>query len=117
MYNSMNSNLIEALLSVIGDYIIVAIVALLINIFICNIFAECAENKGYSRSKYFWVCFFFGVIGYAYVAALTDKDLLYRISQLEHQFETSNGYWICDNCKTQNSTNYSQCKKCGSFRG
>ena len=24
--------------------------------------------------------------------------------------------WVCDKCQTENSTNYSQCKKCGNFR-
>lgn len=25
--------------------------------------------------------------------------------------------WICGSCQTKNSLNYSQCKKCGSFKG
>ncbi len=27
-----------------------------------------------------------------------------------------NGMWGCKNCGTQNSVNYSQCKKCGSYK-
>ena len=30
---------------------------------------------------------------------------------------TFNDKWVCKSCKTENSTNHSQCKKCGLYRG
>ena len=30
---------------------------------------------------------------------------------------TDDGHWICGKCRTKNSMNYGQCKKCGTFRG
>ena len=66
-------------------YVLIAFIALLISIGICNFFATCAEDKGYSKSTYFWICFFFGVLGYAWVAALPDAAMRHKIANLEKQ--------------------------------
>lgn len=64
-------------------YILVAIVALVINIIICTKFADIAADKGYSHSSYFWCCFFLGITGYIMVAALPDLSLYSAIREVE----------------------------------
>lgn len=32
--------------------------------------ADIAASKGYSETKYFWICIFLGIIGYIWVIAL-----------------------------------------------
>lgn len=36
-------------------------------------FFEVAEEKGYHSKKYFWICFWLGLIGYLLVIALPDR--------------------------------------------
>ena len=65
-------------------YIIGIIVALIINIVFCFKFGELAEAKGYSPSSYFWLCFFFGMVGSIMVAALPDEALRSQVFNLKH---------------------------------
>lgn len=46
--------------------------ALTVNYFIANKFADIAASKGHSKRKYFWICFLFGIIGYLWVIALPN---------------------------------------------
>ena len=57
-------------------YLIIAllIVAVVLNIFIADIFANVAEEKGHEKSTAFWLCFLFPIVGYLYVIALPDKE-------------------------------------------
>ena len=108
--------------------IIAAAVAVAINLILSFQFAGIAEDKGYSRGKYFWLCLLFGVVGYVLVAALPDEALLYRISRLESsvgilQEDSGKGTvkvdtteWVCRNCQTTNSMKFGQCRKCGKYR-
>lgn len=104
-------------------YTFFAIIAFIIMIFLCVKFADIAEYKGYSKTKYFWICFFFSVIGFAWVAALPNLTTENAISELKgklHDLTTNNtedGKWICIKCHTENNPNYGQCKKCGCYRG
>lgn len=41
--------------------------------YIAKQFAGAAEQKGYYQSKYFWICFLLGFIGYLLVIALPDR--------------------------------------------
>ena len=98
------------------------LIGLTINIVLCLRFAEFAEEKGYHKGKYFWMCFFLGVIGFAWVAALPDLTLQERLSKIEGSLHTTintvanNKFWICGNCKAKNSSNYGQCRNCGTYR-
>ena len=119
-------------------YVICAIVALVISIALSFTFAGFAQEKGYEGSKYFWLCFFFGVVAYAWVAGLPDVYLHSRISQLEQAIHKANaqpsishgqrtysdsttpshyigvlknGNWICK-CGRENSSYVSSCS-CG----
>ena len=128
-----------------GWYILGAAAALAINIALSIKFANIAEEKGYSRSAYLWACILLGIVGYILVAALPDTSLYEKVSALEHKLSSStttsshlssadrtstkfapavtnatiteDGKWVCGACQTENSMNYSQCKKCGRFRG
>ena len=65
-----NSEVIIAV-SVIGG-----IVAIIICAAFASAFKKIAEEKGHDGSKYFWLCFLFGVIGMIMVAALPDRKLM-----------------------------------------
>ncbi|WP_287552223.1 hypothetical protein [Dialister sp.] len=56
---------------IIGAIVVVAI----INVFIAQMMSFAASEKGYdsSESHAFLMCFFFGIFGCIYVAALPDK--------------------------------------------
>lgn len=123
-------------------YLLVIVTALVIQYFVAKKFQECAEEKGYDGSSYFWLCFLLGVIGYCMVAALPDlylrdkaekilRKLDNRAAQAQAQPPISGssasgpqgnavsadaGTWICEYCNATNSANYSQCKKCGQYR-
>ena len=66
-------------------YVIAAAIAIVIDVLIASAFAKCAEQKGYWRSTYFWICFFLGMIGYCIVAALPDKVLLDKMDDILKQ--------------------------------
>ena len=54
---------------------------LLISCCISSQFQKVAEDKGYAETKYFWLCFFFGIVGYLLVIALPNKKLMSLIAQ------------------------------------
>lgn len=54
-------------------YIVVAIIYFILDNYIAKCFAEVAKVKGYRESKYFWICFWLGFIGYLLVIALPDR--------------------------------------------
>ena len=58
-----------------GILIYLIILALLIWFwwFMANQFYEAAKAKGYHAKKYFWICFWFGILGYMLVIALPDR--------------------------------------------
>ena len=69
-------------LIVLGSIAALAILIWL-NVYISRQFQLAANDKGYTEGKYFWICFFLGVVGYILVAALpvkstskTDKELV-----------------------------------------
>ena len=100
-------------------FIVTAIVGLIIHIALASLFAGYAETKGYEKGAFFALCFFFGVIGYCVVGALPDKVLYEMIAEFSHvnaPVEEAATTWVCNSCHTENSINYSQCKKCGKFR-
>lgn len=53
-------------------YLLFVAVLLVFAYFIAHWFFEVAEEKGYHSKKYFWICFWLGVIGYLLVIALPD---------------------------------------------
>lgn len=53
--------------------ILMVTIFLVIDILISLEFHKVAIEKGYSRMKYFWMCFFLGIVGYLLVIALPDR--------------------------------------------
>lgn len=60
----------------ISAWIIVAAIFFWIGIFINYLitkeFYSISQQKGYNQKKYFWICFFLGIIGYLLVIALPN---------------------------------------------
>lgn len=60
----------------ISAWIIVAVIFFWIGIFINYLitkeFYSISKQKGYNQEKYFWICFFLGIIGYLLVIALPN---------------------------------------------
>jgi hypothetical protein len=48
-------------------------ILLLIDYLVSKTFREIAIMKGHSEIKYFWFCFFLGIVGYLMVVALPAK--------------------------------------------
>jgi len=62
-------------------------VAIAINVALSMWFSKMAAEKGYDNWYYFWICFLFGVIGYAIVAAKPNANTERRIDKLERFVE------------------------------
>lgn len=52
---------------------IVFLISLAINIFIATKFSKIAAMKGHTEGSWFWICFFFGFVGWLMVIALPDR--------------------------------------------
>lgn len=50
-------------------------IGLVISYLIANEFYQIAIMKGFNESKYLWISFFLGMIGYLLVIALPDKSI------------------------------------------
>jgi hypothetical protein len=48
--------------------------ALWINYLIAREFYNAAEEKGYYDTKYLWICFFLGIVGYLLIIALPARS-------------------------------------------
>lgn len=102
--------------------VIIILVMLAVHLYLAFFFSDHAEAKGYDARPYFWLCLLLGVIGYCVVAVLPNLILMDEIDRLwafieskESESDTPDT-WICKQCETENSNNYTQCKKCGKFR-
>ena len=73
--------------NVVPFYIIGAVLGLAISLYFCGKFAAFADEKGYSYGKYFALCFFMGIIGYIWVAALPNAALMQEVSYLRREIE------------------------------
>ena len=60
-------------MSFLFGYLIGIAVAIWIDWYIAKQFQEVAKAKGYHASKYFWICFWLGFVGYLLVIALPDR--------------------------------------------
>ena len=68
-------------------YIIVAYIALCINLMLSAHFAECAGDKGYNKILFFWICVFFGMVMFLVIAMLPDRIQQERLKRLEQQLQ------------------------------
>lgn len=58
-----------------GGLILLLIIfgAIWLLLYLAKQFEEAARMKGHYEGKYFWLCFFFSIIGYLLVIALPDR--------------------------------------------
>ena len=70
-------------------YLIIAslIVTVVLNIFIADIFANIAEEKGHEKRTAFWLCFLFPIVGYLYVKALPDKEIQDHLQSIKQSLD------------------------------
>ena len=54
--------------------IIVVVVGIWIAWYVAKQFKEAAKMKGHDQTKYFWLCFLLGAVGYLLVIALPDRS-------------------------------------------
>ena len=60
--------------SIIGIGMLVLFFWLFFNYYIASQFQMAAEEKGYKGTRYLWLCFFLGMVGYLLVIALPNKN-------------------------------------------
>lgn len=58
-----------------GIYFFAALIYLVLHIIVCNIAGGIAEDKGYEKNSWFWICFWLP-FGFLLVAALPYRTLL-----------------------------------------
>lgn len=54
-------------------YLLVIAFVIVLDYFISKWFYEVVKEKGYHDTKYFWICFLLGAVGYLLVVALPDR--------------------------------------------
>ena len=54
-------------------YLVLIAGGIVLNVFISKWFRNIAQMKGHNEKRYFWVPFFFGLVGYLMVIALPDR--------------------------------------------
>ena len=106
--------------SFIGAYfgfaIFLLIVIFIINILFARTFAGFAEEKGYSRSKYFWLCAIVPPIGIAMVIAMPDKTMIKKLDELNEtckKLGTVSVQHHCKYCGAELRKGAKFCNKCG----
>ncbi len=60
-------------MNISGIGILIVLVYFVLAFVIAGWFSEAAGEKGYSSTKYFWICFFMGLVGQLLVIALPDR--------------------------------------------
>lgn len=61
---------------------------LVFNYFMAEEFYEVSMMKGFLEKKYFWICFFLGIIGYLLVISLPDRAEVKKETAQETAQET-----------------------------
>lgn len=113
-------------------WFVLAILALVIFLWLANVFAEIAEDKGYDGSRYFWLSLLFTVYGYLAVVALPDLETreiqrsILKSLQDNKADDTSDpssardfipdSFWRCSECGTKNEKTRIACRNCGHYK-
>lgn len=64
------------------DVLLIVLVYFVLAYIIAGWFSKVAREKGYSSPKYFWICFFMGLVGQLLVIALPDRGCKRNTSTL-----------------------------------
>ena len=97
-------------------YIIIAVIAIAVNVWISNQFMEVSEIKGHTEMKYFWICFFFGITGYLLVIALPDIRKFSGLTQGSvdvRKSRVSGNEKMCAYCGQRQPASNTICMNCG----
>lgn len=127
-------------------WILLLVIVIAIDWFLATLAANIADQKGYDdeHTKFFWICFLFGIIGYILVAALPDRNLQTEIKHLAKAMQSGDsdttstsststpqsyvvpaattssgsgsGFWQCPSCGEKNYAGTMSCKSCGKYR-
>ncbi len=98
--------------------ILLLIIGFVIHLLITDTFANYAEEKGYSRTKYFWVCFLLMPLGITMIIAMPDKKTREAITKLNlnrqiTKEEIDANIPKCRYCGTPLKENANYCVRCG----
>lgn len=71
--------------------LVIVVVLLCISGFLASILSDAAEQKGYEKRRYFYVCFWLGIFGYCTVIALPDVKLQEQNEQIISLLKANSG--------------------------
>ena len=116
MYNS--SFIYNALEAGFG---VIAIIILFVYIFATAFLGRwVAEKKGYSENSWFWICFFFGVIGLIAIAGAPTNTRKENVSKpmyvANYKEEAKPGEEKCPHCGGYYDFAFKKCPHCGKDR-
>ena len=95
------------------------ILGFVISYLIAKNFSVFAEDKGYDKKKYFWICFLVAPVGVLMVIAMPNKrlveklDLLIGPSKLAEKTVENPGPKKCKYCGTPIKDGATYCVRCG----
>lgn len=100
-----SSDTIDDAASCVLGWIVFGIVAsIALNLLLCHYAGRNAQRKGYSYWGYWWLNFFFGIIGIIISACIPD---------LNRNIDSSNKFWVCSECNKKVDLAYEHCPNCG----
>lgn len=93
---------------------LIAIVAIILELYLASLFYEVACEKGHKEKRYFWIPAIFGIVGYLLVVALPDrKNITEKPAEpLIKVVETPGNKWVCPECGAARPHDVIQCS-CG----
>ena len=99
-------------------YFLGAVVALIVAYLVANEFADIAEEKGHTRSRYFWFTFLLGIPGMLMVIALPNKMGVNLGTNQENTYKQQNKQTVerMDAPKAETSSIKWRCNVCGNMR-
>ena len=74
-------------------YLFIIVILIIVNYFVSKKMESIAEDKGYTNSPAFVLCFFLGIAGYLYVIAMPDlvaREQMKKLLLLTEQRNSAN---------------------------
>ena len=99
-------------------YIIAAIIFIVINFIIAKKFENVAYIKGHTDVHAFAVCFFLGIIGYIYVAALPDRGSPNPVKNVQPKYSNRSvvaSKYECNSVTVTDKTLAGRCMICKEY--
>ena len=100
-----------------GAAIVGIIVGIVINLLLCHAAGRMAEGKGHGYWGYWWLTFFFGILGLIIAACVSDTKKEPTIQNVYNNYgETHETKWVCAKCGNENEQSSHFCTECGKER-